>query len=334
MSATSPTQPGLELLAPTARLHSAEGTVEHPSRQRLLDEIAGGHDVWLDLVGASDDQLRRLGDDLDLPALVVESAVSFTRGMGISSVGEATLVVARAVSGPSHHLVPVHVVHRHGVVVTVRREDCDPLDEVAGWPRLPHELGRGARFVLFRLLLAIADSYLPPLGAIDDRLDDLEDEVFAGVTDDQLVELTALRRTLSDYRRAVTPLRNRLAGGASIVLHELAEADLEVERYARDVYDQLVHVAEGIEAERDHVDAVMDVYLSMVSNAQNQVMKQLTVVATIFLPLSFIVGFFGMNFQTMVENVRSPLAFVALGLGVQVAVVVGLLVLFKRRRWI
>ena len=334
VTTTSQPEVGAARVSPTAVLHTVDGPVADPTRDQLLAALAAPGDVWLDLTDPDEPGLRTLGDDLGLHPLIVEDAIAFGRRLGIASVGECTQAILRALTGPDDELVEVHVLHCHGAVVTVRHGPCDPIDEVASWTRLDAELGRGARYVLFRVLLALADSYLPALESISDRLDDLEDEVFADVAPDQLVELTTLRRTLAGYRRGIVPLRNRLAGGASIMLRELSDPDRDVERYARDLYDQLVHVAEAIDAQRDHIESVMDVYLSMVSNSQNQVMKQLTVVATVFLPLSFVVGFFGMNFAFMVRNINSAPAFWVLGIGVQVATVVLRVWLFKRRQWV
>jgi magnesium transporter len=107
----------------------------------------------------------------------------------------------------------------------------------------------------------------------------------------------------------------------------------EDERYFRDIYDHLIRISDLIDTYRDLLTSSMDVYLSTVSNRLNTVMKQLTIMATVFLPLTFITGFFGQNFGWMVGHIRSPATFFALGIGLEVATVGALFTLFKRRGW-
>jgi magnesium transporter len=109
--------------------------------------------------------------------------------------------------------------------------------------------------------------------------------------------------------------------------------DTEDERYFRDIYDHLIRISELIDSYRDLLTSSMDVYLSTVSNRLNSVMKQLTVMATVFLPLTFITGFFGQNFGWMVGHIGSPWAFFGLGIGAEVVTVAGLFTLFKTRGW-
>ena len=106
------------------------------------------------------------------------------------------------------------------------------------------------------------------------------------------------------------------------------------ERYFRDVYDHLIRISDLIDSYRDLLTGAMDVYLSTVSNRLNDVMKKLTVIATIFLPLAWITGFFGQNFGWMVDHVESWKAFLILGVGIELAAMLMLLYFFRRRGWI
>jgi magnesium transporter len=107
----------------------------------------------------------------------------------------------------------------------------------------------------------------------------------------------------------------------------------EDERYFRDIYDHLIRISDLIDTYRDLLTSSMDVYLSTVSNRLNSVMKQLTIMATIFLPLSFITGFFGQNFGWMVGHIGSPGIFFGLGIGLEILTVAALFTLFKKRGW-
>src|SRR5207237_10337569 len=133
-----------------------------------------------------------------------------------------------------------------------------------------------------------------------------------------------MKRLLVGMRKAVTPQRDALAGlmGGVAELPGLAEAD---ERYFRDVYDHLIRISDLIDSYRDLLTSAMDVYLSTVSNRLNSVMKQLAVIATIFLPLSWLTGFFGQNFGWLTDQIGHWQAFVGVGVGTELVAVAILL---------
>ena len=128
-------------------------------------------------------------------------------------------------------------------------------------------------------------------------------EIFDRPEPGQLEEITALRRELVELRRVVTPQRDLLARGVDDIL-EIPGLEADSRNYFRDVYDHAIRISDQIDSYRDLLAGTRDAYLSVVSNRLNQITKQLTVVATIFLPLSFIVGFFGQNFKWLVDQHR------------------------------
>jgi magnesium transporter len=107
----------------------------------------------------------------------------------------------------------------------------------------------------------------------------------------------------------------------------------ETERYIRDLYDHLIRISDMVDSYRDLLSGSLDAYISMVSNRMNQQMKQLTIIATIFLPLSYLTGFFGQNFAWLVDRIGSLSAFLGIGVGIEVLAVIGLLTLFKKQGW-
>ena len=141
-----------------------------------------------------------------------------------------------------------------------------------------------------------------------------------------------MKRLLVGMRKAVTPQRDMFAslmGGVA----ELPGLTPEDERYFRDIYDHLIRISDLIDSYRDLLTSSMDVFLSTVSNRLNVVMKQLAVIATVFLPLTFITGFFGQNFGWLVRHIGGWPAFVGLGIGSEVLTVAFLVMFFKRRGW-
>ena len=171
--------------------------------------------------------------------------------------------------------------------------------------------------VLYRVLDMLIDGYFPVLATLDDQIDDLEDEILKAPTEEQLGRLFDMKRSLIALRKVVTPERDvfaTLVSGSSA----LPGMTPEYERYFRDVYDHLIRVSDLVDSYRDLLSGAMDTHLSTVSNRLNVVMKQLTIIATIFLPLSFLTGFFGQNFGWMVTRLGSLAVFLGAGIGAQV----------------
>jgi magnesium transporter len=186
--------------------------------------------------------------------------------------------------------------------------------------------------LLYRIIDALVDSFFPILANFDDRIDELENQTFLHASDAQLQEIFAMKRLLVGMRKAVTPQRDLFAGLMGDIA-ELPGMTTEAERHFRDVYDHLIRISDLIDTYRDLLTSSMDVFLSTVSNRLNVVMKQLAVIATIFLPLTFLTGFFGQNFGWLVRNTAGWTAFLVLGLGSQIVTVAILMTFFKRRGW-
>jgi magnesium transporter len=183
-------------------------------------------------------------------------------------------------------LLEVHCFYAEHFFVSVHRHPAAAVGDACA------TLGRlhtDRRLVaVYRLLDALVDSMFPYLSALDDRIDELQDQIFESPRESQLAALFELKRQLVHLRKVVTP------GGP----------------YPRD-----------------------DAYMSMVSNRLNDVMKQLTIIATVFLPLSFLTGFFGQNLGWMADRVGSLTAFLVFGIGTEVLAVIALFVMFRRRGW-
>jgi magnesium transporter len=186
--------------------------------------------------------------------------------------------------------------------------------------------------VLYRVVDMLVDGYFPVLASFDDQIDELEDEILKAPTEAQLGQLFDMKRSLIALRKVVAPERDvfatLMAGDA------IPGMTPDNERYFRDVYDHLIRVSDLVDSYRDLMSGALDTHLSTVSNRLNVVMKQLTIIATIFLPLSFLTGFFGQNFGWMVARLGSLPVFIGAGLGLQVLTVIGLMVFFRRRGWL
>ena len=199
--------------------------------------------------------------------------------------------------------------------------------------RLRNDKGRirkmGADYLAYSLIDAVVDSYFMILEKLGEKVESLEEELISDPDIDTLHEIHYLKRELIFLRKAVWPLReliNMLLRGESSLMHE------SMKIYLRDVYDHTIQVIDTIETLRDMVTGMLDIYLSSVSNRLNAVMKVLTIIATIFIPMTFIVGVYGMNFRYMPElewRFGYPLVWI-----VMLVISATMLIFFKKRNWL
>jgi magnesium transporter len=186
--------------------------------------------------------------------------------------------------------------------------------------------------LLYRVADALVDGYFPVLDRFDDQIDELEDAILQRPTDRQLGQLFDMKRSLISIRRVVTPERDMfetLLSGTN----ELPGMTSDAEPYFRDLYERLIRISDLVDSYRDLMSGALDTHLSTVSNRLNVVMKQLTIIATVFLPMSFLTGFSGQNFAWMVNRLTSLPVFLVVGVGLQVVTLIALLIYFRRRGW-
>ena len=303
--------------------------------ERAIEELTARDEFfWLDLVDPPDEQLAALAQRFGWHPLALEDVQKLGQRPKLDRYGDQMLLVyygVRDEGGEDPTLIEVHLVVSGAWVVTVRRGSCSELDELR--TRLPEQADRSEQFVVYRILDVLTDSFFPALSAIDDEIDALEDAIVLSPDDAQLQRVFHLKRRLVTLRRIVTPQRD-LAARTIDEIAELPGLDPGTRDYFRDVYDHLIRVSDMVDSYRDLLTGVMDVYLSTVSNRLNLVMKRLTLVATIFLPITALTGFFGQNFGWLVLHIRSPWTFFLFGIGGIVLSCVLLYGWFRRARFL
>jgi magnesium transporter len=304
-----------------------EGELTRPAIEVALKD---GTLLWLDLADAGPDTIALLREVFQIHPLAIEDAQEFGQRPKIEDYGSFVYLVAYGARGQDQPLAEVHCFYAEQFLVTVHRDEIGAVDDACKTlTRLPTDRRLVA---LYRVLDSLADSMFPYLSAFDDHIDDLQDRIFAKPTEGQLAEMFALKRQLVDMRKLVTPQRDMAASMLSrvVAIHGM---NSETERYVRDLYDHLIRISDMVDSYRDLLSGSLDAYMSMVSNRLNDVMKQLTIIATVFLPLSFLTGFFGQNFGWLVNRLGSLGVFLGVGIGTEVIAVVALLVMFRRRGW-
>ncbi|HEX2707449.1 MAG TPA: magnesium/cobalt transporter CorA [Solirubrobacterales bacterium] len=299
------------------------------------DSIAGllerDEYFWLDLTDPGKDEIDALGEIFSFHPLALEDMLKRGQRPKLDDFGDYMFLVYHGVGevedGSQIALEEVHAFLSGGYIVTSHQGRCSALEEAR--ERLEAKSPRSEQFVIYRVLDGLTDTFFPVLDRLDERMERLDGEIFDRPMPSQLEEITTLRRELVALRRVVTPQRDLLARGVDDIL-EIPGLEADSRNYFRDVYDHAIRISDQIDSYRDLLAGTRDAYLSVVSNRLNQITKQLTVVATIFLPLSFIVGFFGQNFKWLVEGIGSEAEFLILGIGSLLLSVIGLLIWFRR----
>jgi magnesium transporter len=293
--------------------------------------------LWLDLHDTGEENIALLRDVFGIHPVAIEDVAEFGQRPKVEGFGDVVYIVAYGIEGNDPAPVEVHLFYSKEFVISVHKDRCGLLDQLrTNLAKMTGEFppNRPARLiVLHHLIATLTDSYFPALSDFDDRIDDLQERIFGKPTEDQLSELFQMQRWLVSVRKLVTPARDAVASLVSGMV-ELPGMDAQGEPYLRDLYDHLIRVSDLVDSYRDLLSGAMDAYLSMVSNRLNEVMRQLTIIATVFLPLSFLTGFFGQNFAWMVTRLTSLGSFLLLGLGTEVLAVVLLFFLARRRGWL
>jgi magnesium transporter len=297
----------------------------------LIESLVATHEFfWLDVKGPSPDNIALLGKRFGWHPLAIEDLVEFGQRPKMDRYGDHMLLVfygVRPAPDDVADLTEVHMMVSGDYIVTVRHAHCDELDELRG--RIDAKADASEQFIVYSVLDALTDTFFPVLSSIDDDIDTLEDDILSKPSDEQLQRLFHLKRGLVELRRVVTPQRD-LAARTIAEIVDLPGLDPDSRDYFRDVYDHLIRISDLIDSYRDLLTGAMDVYLSTVSNRLNVVMKQLTVVATIFLPISALTGFFGQNFGWLVGRIQPLWSFLVFGIGGILLCVVVLMIWFRR----
>jgi magnesium transporter len=302
------------------------------NRENVERLLAGDSFFWLDVDQPGEADYAVLRDVFKFHPLAVEDSEKFGQRAKLDDYDDFVFLVVYGAVADEDRLVEVHCFYSEKFLVTVHRDEAPAFSDVRErYVKRTHAIDDPAQ-LLYRIIDALVDSFFPILADFDDRIDELENETFLHANDEQLQEIFRMKRLLVGLRKAITPQRDMFAsliGGVS----ELPGMKSEDERYFRDIYDHLLRISDLIDTYRDLLTSSMDVYLSTVSNRLNTVMKQLTIIATVFLPLTFITGFFGQNFGWMVGNIQTSATFFGLGIGLEVLTVAALFAMFKRRGW-
>jgi magnesium transporter len=308
-------------------VQGAVRVLDHIEREEIERQRAAGEFFWLDLITPSDEAIDEIASLFGIHPIAVEDLKKFGQRPKIDDYPDYLHVVFYGMEDLAP--VEVHILVHGDAMITVRRDHCSSLhgarERIADTPPEREE------YAVYRVLDALTDSFFPALEALDDQVDRLEETAVTGSSGGALEEIVALKRRLTELRRLVGPQRDILATADSLFARLPGFTGDGSHDYFRDVYDHLLRIVDSIESFRDVLTGLLDVYLSAQSNRLNEWVTRLTVLGTIFLPLTYLTGFFGQNFGWMVRHVNEAWEFWILGVGLEIASIAVLLFWFKRR---
>jgi magnesium transporter len=292
--------------------------------------------TWINIDGLGDlSVLRILGERFNLHPLALEDVLDTGQRPKVEQYDDYLFIVAKMIYLDKEKEISAEQVSMflgETFLITLQEEpDRDVFEPVRG--RIRSGKGRirkaAADYLAYALLDSIIDYYFPVLESIGAEIDAIEDELVENPLVRPVGSLHEHKRTLTQIRRMVWPLRDV----TNLLLHEdpgLIRAETKV--YLRDCYDHSVQLMDVVESYRDVLSGLTEIHISSIGLRTNEIMRILTVISAIFIPLTFIAGVYGMNFQHMPELAKPWGYFVCLGMMVTIAV--GQIIYFKKRRWL
>ena len=300
---------------------------------------------WVDVQGLGNQTiLQEVGEVFKLHPLILEDVVNVPQRPKVEEHADQLVIIVRMVTlvedeGRDAKFISeqVSLVLGHHYLLTVQEEpkyDCfNPVRD-----RIRHQRGvirsQNADYLAYSLIDAVIDGFFPVLETYGERIELLEDEVVANPCRETLGKIYQVRRELLSLRRSIWPQRSALN---SLIRDGSDLISPEVQIYLRDCYDHVIQVLDVLETYRELASSLMDVYLSSVGNRMNEVMKLLTVISTIFIPLTFIAGVYGMNFNPNTSPWNMPELTWRWGYplcwAIMLAIAAALVYFFWRRGW-
>ena len=290
----------------SAFAYGPDGVEEHSDvKPEELHELVGKHPVtWIDVDGLGDvAAIERIGKALDLHPLAVEDATDMDQRPKFEEYPSHAFLIVRMARCVDHVFSEqLAIFLGHGFIATFQGEHPgDSLEPVRKRIRLDQGRIRseGPDYLAYVVVDAVIDNYFPVIDQFGDILEQLEDELSARAVSDALERIQHVKQDLLILRRAILPMRDVVN---TMVRDESRFIGNQARLYLRDCYDHTVQIMDVVSSYRELTGGLMELYLSGVSNRMNEIMKFLTLVSTIFIPLTFIVGVYGMNFDPQ----RSP----------------------------
>jgi len=292
--------------------------------------------TWLNITGVHDEKvIHEIGDIFNIHPLVLEDIANTTQRPKVEEYAEYIFVVIKMAyyKDDTREILmeQVSLIIGKNYVISLQEKDGDILEGLR--ERIRNNKGKvrklGSDYLFYGIIDAIVDHYFSILEHVGEEIEDMEEQLMQSASQELLNRIYSLKQELVYLRRSIWPMREVVS---TIQRNEYDLINEDIFVYFRDVYDHAVQVVETIETFRDMSSGMLDLYLSTVSNKMNEVMKVLTIFAAIFIPLTFIAGVYGMNFEFMPE-LKWKLAYPVWWASI-VILTVGMLIYFRKKKWL
>ena len=311
--------------------------LDDPGEKAIAARLKVCHEdgFWLDIQAPGEDDLKILEKVFGFHHLTIEDIQHQDQRPKLEEYAGYTFIViftAKLAPDGEIQFQEHHMFVSKDYLVTVHDDPAEILVTLADRVKRSPELTKGnPGFLTYLVIDDLVDSLFPLLESLDDRIDTLEDRILADATPELLGQINQYKRQVIELRKFIGAQRDLFQ---RLITHSIDVRGEELTLYWRDVHDHLIRQYETVDSLRDLLTGAMDIYLSTVSNRLNNTMKALTVIASLFLPLTFLTGFFGMNFLYLTANLEPSTASFWIGVGIMVFSVVIQFYFFKRRGWL
>jgi magnesium transporter len=321
-------------------LLTQDGAVTQATQQGIEQAAASGAFFWLDLdihdPGPDDDVTGLLINTFHFHPVAVGAADKFGQRARIDDYADFVHIITFGIAADAKSVAEVHCFVTGKFIISIHQGNCPALATVRDRIGNHHswEVPAPQVAIFYLIMDCLVDSFFPVLSDFDDSIDDLEGAILKNPTEEQLGTLFDMKRQIMAIRKVITPQRDMISSLNSGMVTIPGMTD-QSSAYFRNLYDHLIRISDMVDAYRDLISSAMDTHLSMVSNRLNVIMKQLAMIATIFLPLGFLTGFFGQNFGWPIAHLQVGFGyFLFLGVGSELVAISILLIIFKRRGWL
>lgn len=302
---------------------------------KLTDLFKSTQINWVDIVGTHDlDLLNNASKIFSIHPLIAEDIITTNQRLKIEYFPDYIFIVLKAINYLKDEVLEleqVSIILGKNFVFTFQELKPNQFNQI--YERIKSSKGRvrklGADYLVYVLLDVLVDNFFIILEDYGDRLDTLQETLIQDPSPETLHAIYEFKKEIIKIRKATWPLRE--------VISQLGKMDSDLINdsmriYIRDVYDHVIQIIDTIETFRDMISGMIDIFMSSVSNKMNEIMKVLTIIATIFIPLTFIAGVYGMNFQNMPE-LAWKWGYLTI-ICVMVVIFVGMIIFFRRKKWI
>jgi len=303
-----------------------------PSPPLIAQLVEAGQPFWLDIENPTDEVIGQLATRLGLHPLAVQDSSQFGQRAKLQVYGNGVMLVGFGLDEQLREPVEVHCYYTTGFLITLRRAASPAVDALRQAGSVRSQLGSDPIRALHPLISSLYTQFSALVLELDERLDALEQRVLHKADDSELAEITSIRHRAAVISRIVTPGRD-LAARMPLVL-SLPGTTSETQLYAEDIADELQQVVANLTTIEERCVALLALHASLASKHLATVSRRLAAVATIFLPISFLAGFWGQNFNVLTSNIEKGWpAFLILGVGLSAACTGVTVFVLSRRGW-